>query len=85
MEVKDNKLLAKLSGWTTSLLVLLEGWKSIIGLLVLYLDGKYQWSSIKAWYVDVFFIFIYIWTGYGIFDKLKRTEIVRKRIKNGKS
>jgi hypothetical protein len=45
-----------------------NGNKTLIGVVALYLDGKYL-SSVGGWYVETIRILLYFWTGIGTIHK----------------
>lgn len=51
---------------------MLNGWKSTIGLFLLYLESKMDFPD--YWYVHVTVGLIYIWTGVGLFHKITKTD-----------
>ena len=56
----------------------LEGNKTNIGFALLYLDAKVDLPN--TWWMTIIEIILYLWTGVGIGDKVRRKVI---RTKNG--
>ena len=47
---------------------MLDGNKTLIGLATMQIEQKIGLPDV--WYVQLFVIFIYLWTGVGVFHKL---------------
>lgn len=68
-----------LMGLKQSLLKLwqkLEGWKSVIGLILLQIERRVDLPV--SWAVDIVLIILYIWTGVGLVDKARRIKNDKK-------
>ena len=55
----------------------LDGWKSVIGLGLMYFKDRLNPVLPNTWWMDGIMFIIYLWTGVAVTDKLRK-QIVNK-------
>ena len=66
--------------WLRQLLNKLEGNKTLIGFVMITIEGRVELPS--YWAFDVLWVLLLTWTGYGVFDKIKRYRRKNEELRN---
>jgi len=53
----------------------LDGWKTVIGLFLMVFQDRIHLPD--TWYVQLISVIIYLWTGVGLTDKVRKQVIIR--------